>query len=412
MSNPRFTKQQRQVKDLIENNKKITYAELKKKFTGDIRSPLASLLDKEEIRISGFEKNDKFNGDNIYFENRLPHKTIHDVILLFKQIESNNPIDYEKASKELIELFHDKLKEYESLEDEAIDYLVDNVVKLPLRVLIEEMELISKKWKLESSGGSVEPVINETRRIRKEYISNYDNTLDEELGYFFYSYWPAPFLADKSIMEPLQRNIYSYLQEEDHKPSEGIYVGWEEISENEEAQVLFLKPIYTNPLLNHEPLTGDLPLHRLKLDYNPIVDLTGVMDEGSYLSKCGLMKINRTLNYCSNLFYKLLFYIEKKNDNIIKNTLINCLSGSTNKKEEMERLIMFDKLIKKVEYVPETPKTSDLKELDNALNDGYNEEYTYQDSMERMGRDVFGRKVQKTSDPEKLVEILKKILKD
>lgn len=408
MSNPRFTKQQRQIKDLIKNNKKITYAKLKENLSGDIRSPVASLLNKEEIRISGFEKKDKFNGDNLYFENRLPHKTIHDIILLFKQIESNDPLEYEKASKELIELFNNKLKEYETLEDETIDNITKNVVKLPLKVLIDEMDLISKKWRLESSGGSVDPVINEIKRIRTEYIQKYDNTLDETLGYFLYSYWPTS-LGDMSTIDSLKRDIYSYLQQNEHKPPDN-YIEWEEISVNEKAQILFLKPIYTNPLLNHKPLSGELPLYRIKKDCKPVVDLTGRMDEVSFLSKCGINKINRTFNYGSNLFYKLIFYIEQKNDNIIKNTLIKCLSGTT-KKEETEHLIMFDKLIKKVEYLPKSPKNSDLNQLNQALNDGYNEELTYLDSMEIMGRDQFGRKIQKT-DAEQLIEILKKLLKD
>lgn len=365
MSNRRESDKQKKIKDLIENkekeNKIVTYKDLKGKF-GDIRSPLAALLNKEEIRISGFEKNNKFSLDNLYFEMRLPHKSIQDIILLFKRLESKDIAEYKKGSNELIDLFHEKIKEYEHLENIIINDLEKNIARIPLNNLIEYTGIFRDKFKGRGFK-SVKEFIKEVEIIIDDDKIKSDKNLTE-IGHYLYSHWPR----ESEVNE------------------------WKkEIIENRNAQIIFLKAIYTHPWFNNIPLSGELPLYRLKKRFKPFVDLSGEMKNENYLSKNGVKKSGRTINDSTNLFYDLLFYIERKKSNIIKNALITCLSYPTTEKELIEHLITFDKLLKKVEYIPQNPKKTDLIELDESLNDGYNQEYTDRDFYESIGCDEFGR---------------------
>lgn len=366
MSNQRETDKQKKIKEEIENkkneNKLVTYKYLKEKC-GDIRSPIAALLNKEEIRIAGFEKQNKFSSDNIYFEMRLPHKSIQDIIFLFKKLESEDINEYKEGSTELIELFHEKIKDYEYLEDLVIDTLEKNIVSISIEDFLEYMEVLDGKFKGKGYK-NVEEFIKELKIVIDNDKIKYDEYLTEKIGFYIYSHWP--------------------------RESE-IRIWKKGITRNKNAQILFLKPVYTHPWVNSIPLSGDLPLYRIKRIFKPFIDFTGNVSKEEFLLRNKIQRLNRTISDSSNLFYKLLFYMEKNNDKIVKNAFLTCLSQPTNDKEEVEHWVIFDRLLNKVEYVPEKPKKTDLNELDESLNDGYNQEYTDRDFYESLGMDQFGR---------------------
>jgi len=192
---------------------------------------------------------------------------------------------------------------------------------------------------------------------------------------------------DKSFYKKLAYYLNSYWPKEDQINS------WKKlISKNNTPKILFLKTsLYANPLTNFRPLSGNIPFYRLKKTYEPLVDDKGELKKEDYLSKSGINKIHRRYDEIINLFYKIIFYIDKKDSNMLTNAFMSCLTKPLDDNEIMEKLIIFDKLIKKVEYVPENPKKTDLKELDEILNDGYNEEYTFKEEYDLMMSKI-GRK--------------------
>lgn len=351
-------------------NEPKTYNELNGIVNGDSRKTISKLLLEEEIRVFGInkkyltdDKGYKVNftlSKHVLFERRLPHKYIRDIYILFKRLDSNNPDDSEKASRELIDVFKGKIREYETLEHAVINNLEKNVTRIPLNNLIDHMDLFVSEFKGKGFK-SADKFIKEVEKVMNENKIKYGNHIAEDLGHYLYSYWPR----------------------------ESEINNWKkEIAKNKNAQIIFLKAIYTHPLVDHIPISGELPLYKLKRRYEPVLDLTGKMDSWDYLSKYDVKRIIRTNDDITNLFYKLLFYMERKNSNIIKNMFITCLSYPTSEREITEHLIIFDKLLKKVEYIPRNPKKTDSVELNELLNDGYNEEY---DFYEAIGVDQFGR---------------------
>lgn len=367
MSINRFTDDQRKVFDIIQKYEKektnefgITYKELKNEIKKDIRSPLGSLLTKKCIRISGFKKdknNSKLSLKNLLFETRKPHKSITDIIQLFKGLESTDPYEYKNSAKELIEIFLERIREYESLENEVIDIMADNVFILPLNSIIIVMECIKDKYQFNRIK-NVDDIIDKLKKIEEKENLGFDKSFYKKLAYYLNSYWP----------KEDQINSWKKL-----------------ISKNNTPKILFLKTsLYANPLTNFRPLSGNIPFYRLKKTYEPLVDDKGELKKEDYLSKSGINKIHRRYDEIINLFYKIIFYIDKKDSNMLTNAFMSCLTKPLDDNEIMEKLIIFDKLIKKVEYVPENPKKTDLKELDEILNDGYNEEYTLKEEFDLM----------------------------
>jgi hypothetical protein len=374
MSINRFTDDQRKVFDIIQKYEKektnefgITYKELKNEIKKDIRSPLGSLLTKKCIRISGFKKdknNSKLSLKNLLFETRKPHKSITDIIQLFKGLESTDPYEYKNSAKELIEIFLERIREYESLENEVIDIMADNVFILPLNSIIIVMECIKDKYQFNRIK-NVDDIIDKLKKIEEKENLGFDKSFYKKLAYYLNSYWP----------KEDQINSWKKL-----------------ISKNNTPKILFLKTsLYANPLTNFRPLSGNIPFYRLKKTYEPLVDDKGELKKEDYLSKSGINKIHRRYDEIINLFYKIIFYIDKKDSNMLTNAFMSCLTKPLDDNEIMEKLIIFDKLIKKVEYVPENPKKTDLKELDEILNDGYNEEYTFKEEYDLMMSKI-GRK--------------------
>jgi hypothetical protein len=57
------------------------------------------------------------------------------------------------------------------------------------------------------------------------------------------------------------------------------------VSKHKQAQTVFLNPIYAYPWASHEPLSANLPFHRLKKSYDLIIDPNGKIDQETSLTK-------------------------------------------------------------------------------------------------------------------------------
>lgn len=324
MSNYRKTEKQLKIINAIEEYEKnkengedeigITHEELVKKTKiskSDLRSPLYSLLNKGEIRISGISKNEsnKFQIEYICFERRMPHKTFNEVLHLIYQLE--NPKDMMKVYEELLTLFREKIREYEKQELDYWKELNSKVNSMPIIDAINELkEEIKEK-------GTPTIIQKETKNQARRSIGPRTNHLIKELK--IYSEW---YNENKNARlwyfhDLSEEEIHKQVKVEDNK--------------------FGINRQYTNNQLKSI-------VHSRKLS---LIDVNGSWTSEDFLNEKRIMKPqSRYLIEIKRMFREIIFYISSaENNGFLKNAFALALSHEEESKE------FFEQFIKDISYI-------------------------------------------------------------
>lgn len=300
----------------LENGAK-TYEYLSNKIgtNVDFRVPLATLLRDNEVRISGFDSyhNDiprkNFAQKYILFEKASSSNKLA-ILRLFNNLESNDIDKSDKALKELLNKFKIKFKEYQIWETKTLNDIKKCVGEISAEKLIQELE-----------------------RIIKDIVDSNEYKVEENMRDFI-----------EFILPPIKSLDYSKT-----KTSTGYYNRWladfkKSLEKENITHIYYLKS--ESCCAYPKVLPPGFPKYRPKY-----INSYHSLKPEECLNKFGYESLPKGLIEVEDVFYDLILRIDLRKDPLIRNTLINCLSTTSNEEERIKKLKDFGRILDELGYI-------------------------------------------------------------
>ncbi len=309
------------IKEILDENGETTLEMLLKELNltfEKIKEPIATLLRNGKIKISGFEsyKNKTNQSKNVIeeprkvlalkylkFERQYPH-TILDIQLQFKKMESSDISGFEDARNYLLKRFEDKFKEYRKWENEILEKMKTCVICISNKRVDEEVKrIIENNLDLETDLSIDEDV--------KEYLTRY--ILDEYEDH------------DRTKLEEFEKNNKEWMKR--HNFTHYCFLKFDNFPTT-------LPPGFPDDLSGYKSVNPDK------------------LEPEEYLNNFWTINtLPKGFIMVENIFVDIIFYINTLEGNIMKNTLIKCLSESNSEKEKIISLKTFGEFLKKLKII-------------------------------------------------------------
>jgi len=228
---------------------------------------------------------------------------------LFKDIESDDITRYDKSMNKLLDLFEKKFNEYRNWENKILNQIKSCVVCLPYNEVIRELE-----------------------RIHEEELQFNDPSIDETIKEYIDIY--------------VQRFLRGDPEEKLNKLNSFIERDREFMKEEHYTHLSFLNT--KSCLENIDTLPPGFPKKRSEYE---AMGSKGYITPEDYLHLVDVKTLPDNSINIEDIFYDLLFNLESHNTNIVRNTVIKCLSHSKTDKERLDNLKKFGVILKNLNYI-------------------------------------------------------------
>ena len=269
---------------------------------GNIKISYDPSLDNRKLKQSLKVEYLRFDLDNKKYSKLQIHR-------LFKGLESDDINKHDESMDELLGIFEKKFDEYRNWENTILNQMKNCVECLPYDEVTRELERIHKE-KLQFDDPSIDETI-------KEYLDIYiRRLLRGDPGDRF----------DK--LESFIAREREFMKEENY------------------THLSFLK---SRSCLGYIHLLP--PGFPTKAPRYEAIGSKDCMTPGDYLLHCDVRTLPGGSINIEDIFYDLLFYLESHDTNILRNTIINCLSYQKTDAERLENLKRFGRILKELGYI-------------------------------------------------------------